>query len=63
MAWHIKKPSFLDSSVNVYYAGDNRWTRIYENRKTYTSQAKAKAENYIWSKKITNGWKLSAVKE
>jgi len=48
---------------DVYYAGDNRWTETYANRKTYTSQAKAKSENYIWEKKTTAGWDVTAVKE
>ena len=29
----------------------------------YTSQAKAKAENYIWDKKTSNGWDVTAVNE
>ena len=64
MAWHIKKTSILKEGVGeVYYAGDNRWTETYDNRKTYTSQAKAKAENFIWSKKTSAGWDVTAIKE
>ena len=63
MVWHIKKSSLIDSSVDVYYTGDNRWSQIYDNRKTYTSQAKAKAENYIWAKKVNNGWNVTAINE
>ena len=63
MVWHIKKSSMIDSSVDVYYAGDNRWTQTYDNRKTYTSQVKAKAENYIWDKKTNNGWNVTAINE
>ena len=48
MAWHIKKTSMMSSAGTVYYAGGNRWTSTYADRATYTSQAKAKAENYIW---------------
>ena len=47
----------------VYYKGDNRWTEIYADRSTYTSQAKAKAEDYIWEKKTTAGWDVTAVNE
>ena len=47
----------------VYYKGDNRWTETYADRSTYTSQAKAKAENFIWSKKTNDGWDFVAVNE
>ena len=47
----------------VYYKGSNSWTATYDDRSTYTSQAKAKAETYIWDKKITAGWDLTAVNE
>ena len=64
MVWHIKKSSMMGSSVGtVYYKGDNRWTSTYEDRTTYTSQAKAKAENYIWDKKTSNDWDVTAVNE
>ena len=64
MAWHIKKTSIMGSPVGtVYYKGNNRWTETFADRATYTSQAKAKAENYIWDKKTNNGWNLVAVNE
>ena len=63
MAWHIKKTSMMSSAGTVYSAGSNRWTSTYADRVTYTSQAKAKAENYIWDKKTSNGWDLTAVNE
>ena len=47
----------------VYYKGSNRWTETYADRATYTSQAKAKAENYIWEKKTTANWDVTAVNE
>ena len=50
MAWHIKKTSMIESAGTVYYKGDNCWTSVYADRTTYTSQAKAKAEDYIWDK-------------
>ena len=62
MAWHIKKPRII-SSDTVYYKGNNSWTATYDDRSTYTSQAKAKAENYICDKKTSNGWDVTAVNE
>ena len=62
MVWHIKKTSMVGVST-VYYKGNNHWTTTYADRSTYTSQAKAKAENYIWSKKITNSWNVTAINE
>ena len=64
MVWHIKKSSMMGVGVGtVYYEGSNRWTTTYGNRTTYTSQAKAKAVNYIWEKKTTAGWDVTAVNE
>ena len=63
MAWHIKKTSILGEGKNVYYKGDKRWTETYADRATYTSQATAKAEDYIWEKKTTAGWDVTAVNE
>ena len=65
MVWHIKKTSVMTSAGvgTVYYKGDNRWTETYANRVTYTSQAKAKAVDYIWEKKTTAGWDVTAVNE
>ena len=54
MAWHIKKTSIMGEHT-VYYKGNNSWTVTYDDRSTYTSQAKAKAENYICDKKTNNG--------
>ena len=51
------------NSETVYYKGDNRWTVTYADRTTYTSQANAKAETYIWDKKTSNGWDVTAVNE
>ena len=64
MAWHIKKTSIMGAGVgDVYYAGDKRWTETFANRKTYTSKTKAEAEDYIWEKKITAGWNVTAINE
>ena len=63
MVWHIKKTSIMSSAGVVYYKGNNSWTEDFEERSTYTSQAKAKAEDYIWGKKTGNGWDVTAVNE
>ena len=64
MVWHITKTSALGVGVGtVYYEGSNRWTTTYGNRTTYTSQAKAKAEDYIWDKVNTASWDVTAVNE
>ena len=62
MVWHIKKTSMMTSAGvgRVYYKGDNRWTEIYADRSTYSSQANAKAESYIWKKPA---WDVTAVNE
>ena len=62
MAWHIKKTSMIGSNT-VYYKGNNSWTTTYKDRSTYTSQAKAKAESYIWDKKKVSNWDVIAVNE
>jgi len=62
MVWHIKKTSIM-SSDTVYYKGNNCWTEDFEKRSTYTSQAKAKEEDYIWGKKTSNKWDVTAVNE
>ena len=62
MVWHIKKTSIIGTDT-VYYKGSNSWTTDYDNRSTYSSQAKAKAETYIWEKKTTANWDVTAVNE
>ena len=37
MPYYIKKPSHLNSSVNVYYIGNQRWSDKYDDRKQYTN--------------------------
>ena len=41
MAFHIKKPSALIADVTVYYKDDNRWTDIFDDRKTYDTDPSA----------------------
>ena len=62
MVWHIKKTSILGSDI-VYYKGNNCWTEDFDERSTYTSQAKAKQEDYIWEAKTVKGWDVTAVNE
>ena len=47
-------------SDTVYYKGNNSWTVIYDDRSTYTSQAKAKEVDYIWGR---SKWDVKAVNE
>ena len=35
MAFHIKKPSTVNSSVTVYYKGDRRWSDDFSERKIF----------------------------
>ena len=63
MVWHIKKTSIISSAGVVYYKGNNSWTEDFSERATYTSQAKAKEEDYIWGKKTSNKWDVTAVNE
>ena len=48
MTYHIKKVSPLNDAVPVdgveYYAGDNHWTNVYENRKIYENKVDADAQ-------------------
>ena len=44
MPYHIKTPSVMNPTVgDVYYAGDNRWTETYADRKVYTNESDANA--------------------
>ena len=48
MPYHIKKTSVLGTAVptsgDEYYAGDNKWTNLYENRKVYANESDANAQ-------------------
>ena len=63
MVWHIKKTSIMSGAGTVYYEGDNQWTSTYVHRKIYSSQAKAKKEEYIWNKNTVSNWDVTAVNE
>jgi hypothetical protein len=45
MAYHIKKPSLINSSVNVYYTGNRRWTDDFSERKVYSSDPSSDMTN------------------
>ena len=62
MSWIVRKTTKDESTGFLYHHGANVWGN-WGNRTTYTSQAKAKAENYIWEKKTTAGWDVTAVNE
>ena len=37
MPYHIKKPSLLNSSVDMYYVGGKKWSDKFNDRKQYTN--------------------------
>jgi hypothetical protein len=39
--YHIKKPSSLISSVDVYHIDGDQWSDNFSNRKIYTSKTSA----------------------
>ena len=45
MPFHIKKPSLINSSVEVYYTGNRRWTDAYYERKVYSSDPSSEMTN------------------
>jgi len=38
MAFHIKKPSAVDSSITVYYVKKHHWSDDYSDRKTWATR-------------------------
>ena len=48
MPFHIKTPSVMNPTIgDVYYTGDNRWTETYADRKVYTNESDANADNCL----------------
>jgi|TARA_B100002019_G_C21048178_1_gene487869 hypothetical protein len=41
MPYHIKKPSILNSSVTLYYAGNRRWVDEFAQRVQYDTETEA----------------------
>ena len=58
MAYHIKKPSLINSSINVYYTGNRRWTDDFSERKVYSSDPSGDMTN---SDGKNGGWTNAAV--
>ena len=61
MAYHITKPSRVPGVGTMYYADDNRWTDLYENRKVYSTLFQAEQDKNTtytdqWGNTITPHW-------
>lgn len=59
MAFHIERPQKLDPSKKVYFAGGNRWTDNFSDRKSFTTKAKAKAITEL-SSDVVSGTRIGA---
>ena len=61
MAYHITKPSRVPGVGIMYYADDNRWTDLYENRKVYSTLVQAEQDKNTtytdqWGNTLTPHW-------
>ena len=61
MAYHITKPSRVPGVGTMYYADDNRWTDLYENRKVYSTLVQAEQDKNTtytdkWGNTLTPMW-------
>ena len=61
MAYHITKPSRVPGVGTMYYAYDNRWTDLYENRKVYSTLFQAEQDKNTtytdqWGNTLTPHW-------
>tara|TARA_B000000557_G_scaffold185227_1_gene151399 strand:- start:4 stop:219 length:216 start_codon:yes stop_codon:yes gene_type:complete len=61
MAYHITKPSRVPGVGTMYYADDNRWTDLYENRKVYSTLFQAEQDKNTtytdqWGNTLTPHW-------
>ena len=61
MAYHITKPSKMPSVGTMYYADNNRWTDVYENRKVYSTLFQAEQDKNTtytdkWGNTLTPHW-------
>jgi hypothetical protein len=45
MAFHIKKPSIMNSQITVYYKGSNRWSDLYSERLVFDENPSSLLEN------------------
>ena len=63
MAYHITKPSKMAHAGvgTMYYADNNRWTDLYENRKVYSTLFQAEQDKNTtytdkWGNTLTPHW-------
>ena len=47
MAYHITKQSRMAGIGTMYYADNNRWTDVYENRKVYPTLFQAEQDKNL----------------
>ena len=45
MPYHIKKPSLINASVDVYYTGNRRWVDDFSERKVLDSDPTSEMNN------------------
>jgi hypothetical protein len=60
MAYYIQKPSLVDSSVTVYYAGDRRWTDD-ETQKIKFSTKRSATELMANNDGTNGGWRSAII--
>lgn len=41
MAYYIQKPSRIDESITVYYAGNGKWTDDLSQKKSFSTKSSA----------------------
>ena len=61
MAYHITKQSRMSGIGTMYYADNNRWTDVYENRKVYPTLFQAEQDKNTtykdkWGNTLTPHW-------
>tara|TARA_Y100000813_G_scaffold71784_1_gene50864 strand:- start:151 stop:366 length:216 start_codon:yes stop_codon:yes gene_type:complete len=61
MAYHITKQSKVSGIGTMYYADNNRWTDVYENRKVYPTLFQAEQDKNTtytdqWGNTLTPHW-------
>ena len=61
MAYHITKQSRVSGIGTMYYADNNRWTDVYEDRKVYPTLFQAEQDKNTtytdqWGNTLTPHW-------
>ena len=61
MAYHITKQSRMTGIGTMYYADNNRWTDVYEERKVYPTLFQAEQDKNTtytdnWGNTLTPHW-------